>query len=255
MRCSLRTISLLLLSFVAVQFLSACVSSEPGNYGVQANHLAHIPARIAVTPCRKWPQGALYAGQKKIEVSDTEVAALCTHFDAYVLQGFDGQPYMRGLSPSVVSKLLARTPQGAQLEQLEELWFRPSQVCEGCRNPTSYYKEVVASRVDWRQWLSSISRETTSSDAILIPFLSEAQGDVINDRGIFYASRHAEIVMILIDTNNGELIWSGGKKADIRIPLENKPEDEKTVQLPSWEELKKRIFVPEIWSEFPGRQG
>lgn len=251
----MRKLSLQLVSVVALLVLNACVTSQPARYGVQANHLAHIPARIAVTPCRKWPQGALYAGQKKMEISDAELQNLCTHFDAYVLEGFDSQPYMRGLSPNVVKKLLAKTPESAQLEQIEELWFRPSQACESCRNPTSYYKEVVASRIDWRQWLSSISRETTSSDAVLIPFIAEAQGDVINDRGLFYASRHAEVVMLLIDTNNGELIWAGGKKADIRFPLEQKPDDAKTVPLPSWEELEKRIFVPEIWAEFPGRQG
>ncbi|RZA17437.1 MAG: hypothetical protein EOP10_22765 [Proteobacteria bacterium] len=235
--------------------MARCVTPEPADYGVQANHLAHIPARIAVFPCRKWPQGALYAGQRVMQTSEAELTTLCSSFDAYVLQGFEGQPYMRGLSPAVVKKLLARSPKEAQLEQLEDLWFRPSQVCEACRNPTSYYKEVVASRSDWRKWLSDISRETTSSDAVLIPFISEADGEVINDRGLFYASRHAELVLLLIDTNNGELIWANGKRADLRLPLEKKPDDPKAVALPVWEDLWKRVLVPEIWAEFPGRQG
>ncbi len=234
--------------------VASCVTPEPARFGVQDNQLAHIPARIAVFPCRKWPEGALYVGQKKLGISEAEFSQLCTAIDAYVLTGFENQPYMRGLSPSVVKKLLAKNPKSPQIEQLEELWFRPSQACEACRNATSYYKEVLASRTDWRQWLSGISQSTTSSDAILIPFLSEAEGDVINDRGLYYARRHAEIVMLLIDTNNGELIWAGGKKADIRLPLEKKPDDPKAVVLPSWEDLLKRVLVPEIFSEFPGRQ-
>lgn len=238
-------------SFVSL----SCVTPEAAKYGVQAKHLAHIPARIAVFPCRKWPQGGLYAGQKKIEASDAEITQLCSVLDTYILQAFEGQPYMRGLSPAVVRKLLARKPEGAQLEQLEDLWFRPGQACEACRNPTSYYKSVIASRNDWRQWLGKVSRETTSSDAVLLPFISEAYGEVINDRGLYYASRHSELVLLLIDTNNGELIWSGGKKADMRLPLEQKPVDPKAVTLPSWEELYKRMLVPDIWAEFPGRQG
>ncbi len=190
-----------------------------------------------------------------MQTNEAELTSLCSSFDAYVLQGFEGQPYMRGLSPAVVKKLLARSPKEAQLEQLEDLWFRPSQVCEACRNPTSYYKEVVALRSDWRKWLSDISRETTNSDAVLIPFISEADGEVINDRGLYYASRHAELVLLLIDTNNGELIWANGKRADLRLPLEKKPDDPKAVTLPSWEDLWKRVLVPEIWAEFPGRQG
>ena len=251
----MKTLVALLLS-LGSSFLSvSCVTPEPAKYGVQANHLAHIPARIAVFPCRKWPQGALFAGQNKMQASDEEVTRLCQSFDTYVLQGFEGQPYMRGLSPVVVNKLLARNPKGVQFEQLDELWFRPSLVCEACRSPTSYYKEVVASRSDWRQWLSGISRETTSSDAVLLPFIAEAEGEVINDRGLYYARRHSQVVILLVDTNNGELIWSGGKKADIRLPLEQKPDDPKTVILPSWDELYKRILVPDIWAEFPGRQG
>lgn len=234
---------------------TACVTPAPAQFGVQANHLAHIPARITILPCQKWPQGALYAGQAKLEANDAEVKDLCTNLDSFVIAGFDGQPYMRGIAPAAVKKRLERNSAGAQLDQLEQLWFRPSQVCEACRNPTSYYKEVVAARTDWRQWLSGISRETASSDAVLIPFVAEAQGSVIDDRGLFYAIRSAEIVMILVDTNNGELIWAGGKKGEIRTPLDKKPADPKAVPLPSWEELNKRLFVPEIWAEFPGRQG
>ncbi|RYZ83966.1 MAG: hypothetical protein EOP04_18935 [Proteobacteria bacterium] len=79
--------------------------------------------------------------------------------------------------------------------------------------------------------------------------------EVVDDRGIYYATRSAAIVLLLIDTNNGELIWSGGKKGDIRVPLEGKPSDPKAVPLPTWEEVNKRILVPELWAEFPGRQG
>ncbi len=245
----------LIILLCLVSALSACVTSSPAKYGVQANHLAHIPARIAVLPCALWPQGALYAGQSKTEMPATEITEFCSKFDKFVLAGFEGQPYVRGLAPAVVKQLLKRQSNLAQLEQLEPLWFRPTLACASCKDPLAYYKDVLAGREDWRQWLSGISRETTSSDAVLIPFLAEARGEVIDDRGLYFAQRTAKIVLLLIDSNNGELIWIGTKQGELRLPLDKKPADPKSVALPSWDELNARIFVPELWAEFPGRQG
>ncbi len=252
----MKSIWIHLISALAVGFsLTSCLTPVADKFGVQKSHLAQIPARITVLPCRKWPQGALYPNQEKLGVSDAEVTGVCDRFDKYVLAGFDGQPYMRGIAPQVVKQLLEREPKGPQLDQLDDLWFRPGQACEACRNGMSYYKEVVAVRSDWRLWLSGLSRSTTGSDAVLFPFLVEAQGRIIDDRGIYYATRSAEILLLLVDTNNGELIWSGGKRGEIRLPLDNKPTDPSKIMLPPWEDVYGRLFVPEIWAEFPGRQG
>ncbi len=227
--------------------LTACITPQSAQYGVQAEQLARIPARIAVLPCRAWPQGALFVGQKPLVPSPEDMNALCQKYDKYILEGFDGQPYMRGLSPKVVMKLLEQSKQPDLLSQLDELWFRPGQACQKCQHPASYYSEVIAPRTDWRSWLTNLSRSASQSDAILLPLVVEASAGEIDDRGLVFFYRKAQLALLLIDTNNGELIWIGGRQGETRLP---KPSN----SLPDVAELYQSLFIPDLWLEFPGRQ-
>lgn len=227
-----------------------CVTPQAAQYGVQAEQLARIPARIAVLPCRTWPQGARFVNQPEIKLPPEDLTALCQKFDQYVLQGFDGQPYMRGLSPRVVSKLLEQAQQPELLTKIDELWFRPGQVCETCQHPASYYKEVIAPRADWRSWLTSFSRIVSQSDAILLPLVIDTDKGTLNDRGLIFNFRRASLSLLLIDTNNGQLIWIGGRKSEARLPKTEGAPD----VLPDIEEFYRNLFIPDLWLEFPGRQ-
>jgi hypothetical protein len=243
-----------IVTFLLMTSLSACVTPIQGGYGVQADQLAHIPARIAVTSCRVWPQGALYPSQKALQLAAEDLSRLCQRYDRAVLDGFEGQPYMRGLSPRVVQALLEKNQQGSLLAQLEQLWFRPGQVCAACQHPSSYYREVIAPRNDWRQWLSQLSRSASNSDALLLPLVLEGESRVIDDRGLFYASRSASLALLLIDTNNGQLIWIGGRTAQVRRALPGSQKEATPEQFPTWDELWTRLFTSDLWQEFPGRQ-
>ncbi len=223
-------------------------------YGVQKEYLAHIPARIAVLPCRLWPQGARFEGQKPTELAAEDLQSLCQQFNQYVLQGFEGQPYMRGVSPRVVTALLERNGQKALLSQLDQLWFQPGQSCAKCEEAISYYREVIAPRAEWRSWLTQFSRAASSSDAILLPFIVSANSRRMDDRGLVYAQRRATVALLLIDTNNGQLIWIGSRSAEVRKPLRDKDPQPSPEQFPLWEDLWQRLFVEDLWQEFPGRQ-
>lgn len=232
--------------------LSACVTPTSEKFGVEDSYLAHIPARIAVLPCRLWPQGALFPTQRATTLAAENVANLCAQFDATILQGFVGQPFMRGLSPRVVQALLEKNSQPQHLAGLDNLWFRPGQACESCRHPATYYKEVIAPRTDWRAWLTTLSRASTNSDAVLLPFILSTGEEHADDRGLFYAQRSASIALLLIDSNNGQLIWSGGREAEVRLPAQKS--GDQAIVYPPWEELWKRVFTDDIWLAFPGRQ-
>lgn len=250
-----RPLPLLLHSLLAVLLafftVLGCETQSTPKIGVQKEYVAYIPARIAVLPCRLWPQGALFPGQAPTTLP-TE--ALCEQMDQYVLRGFDGQPFMRGLSPKVVQALLERNGQTKLMSGLEDLWFRPGQACEKCKTPAAYYRSAIAPRTEWRTWLSTLSRATTNSDAIFLPFIVSIQEEKVDDRGLFYAQRSAEIVFLLIDSNNGQLIWSGGRAAETRLPVSKGPDALKPEQYPSWDEVWKRVFTDDLWLEFPGRQ-
>jgi hypothetical protein len=243
-----RCLALIFLFFALIQ--TQCVTPEKGDYGVQAEQLARIPARIAVVPCRAWPQGARFVNQPELKASPEDLKALCEKFDQYVLQGFDGQPYMRGISPRVVLKLLEQSQQPDLLTRIDELWFRPGQACESCQHPASYYREVIAPRPDWRAWLTNFARSASQSDALLLPLVIEADKGTLNDRGLIFNFRRARIALLLIDTNNGELIWIGGRETESRLPKEKDAQD----TLPDLEDFYRNLFIPDLWLEFPGRQ-
>lgn len=232
----------------------SCVSTVTARYGVQSEYLAHIPARIAVLPCRLWPQGARFEGQPATELPGPELQLFCQSVDQFILQGFEGQPYMRGLSPRVVAALLEKNGQKNLLTQLEQLWFSPGQSCSECEQAVTFYREVIAPRNDWRSWLAQLSRAASSSDAILLPMLVHVGSQRINDRGLAYAQRRATLALLLIDTNNGQLIWIGGRSAEVRKPLRDKEAAPRPEDFPPWEDLWRRLFVEDLWQEFPGRQ-
>ena len=219
-------------------------------YGVQPEQLAKIPARIAVLPCRSWPEGARFIDQATIEIPPSDRQALCQAFDTYVLQGFEGQTYMRGLSPKVVKTLLEQNKEPNFLAQLDELWFRPGQACEACRHPASYYNEVIAPRIEWRTWLVNLSRLTSQADAVLLPLFVTAKQGEINDRGLLFNNRQAAIALLLIDTNNGQLIWMGGRQTESLAPKTSSTD----TALPDPVTFFKNLFALDLWLEFPGRQ-
>ncbi len=233
---------------------TACITPVSVPFGLQKDYLAHIPARIAILPCRIWPQGALFPGQEKTELPADQVQANCDQFDKFILAGFDGQPFMRGISPRVVKALIEKSEQPDLLNDLNQLWFRPSQVCEACQQPGAYYQQVIAPRSDWRTWLSSLSRTVSSSDAVLLPMLLAVSTEKVDDHGLFYMRRAAQVALLLIDSNNGQLIWIGGREAEIRLLLKDDKGEAKPEQIPPWDELWKRVFVDDMWLQFPGRQ-
>ncbi len=233
---------------------AACVTPKEARYGVQDDQLAKVPARIAVLPCRLWPQDARYVGLDKTQIGDAEIQALCQQVDSYVLKGFEGQPYMRGLSPRVVKALLEKNPQEAQLSQLDQLWFQTGQTCEACKHPASYYREAIALRPDWRTWLSQLSRSAKNSDAVLMPMILQLKSQGLDDRGLAYAQRRAAIVLLLIDSNNGSLIWMGGREGETRRPLAHYQVSPALEAFAPWDELWGQLFVQDLWREFPGRQ-
>lgn len=241
----------ILLSLVV---LSSCATEKGTQFGVQPDQLAHVPAMSAILPCRIWPQTALFPKLSATDLPAAESAAVCAAFEKFILEGFTDQPYMRGLSPNVVQQLLKKKGKEGTLAELDSHWARSGKACSSCQNAPDYYSKVVAPDTAWRQWLNSFSRTAADADSLLIPFVSEAKMGVINDRGLFYAIRSASVVLLLVDSNNGDLIWAGRNQAESRIPLPERPADESKVQLPAWEDVFKRLFQNDIWLDFPGRQ-
>jgi hypothetical protein len=187
-------------------------------------------------------------------VDSAVTTKICEEFDQFVIHGFSNQPYMRGLSPKVVKSLLTKNDQLAQLDQMEQHWRRAGNDCMACTDAVTYYQEAIAERESWRLWLTSFSRAAYHSDALLLPFIIYAHEGRRDDRGLIVAYRQVGIALLLIDTNNGQLIWAGGRTAEGRRQEPRAKTGPEIPAYPPWEEVMNRLFVNEIWQEFPGRQ-
>ena len=243
-----RAMSTLFLSLCALA--SGCIST-PAEYGIQDQAVAFIPARIAVLPCRVWPRGLNYRGLPLSNSGDEKMRELCTKTDAFIIDGFTDQPYMRGISPGVVAQLLEKNEKTNLLDSMSQTLLSDDG-CPDCNSPITYYKRAITDQKDWRIWLNTFSRAVANADAALLPFVIFSYEGRINDRGIETSYRQAGLLLFLIDTNSGKLVWAGGRQAEIKD--QGEPYESKKPDIPSWQALEQRLFVSDIWQDFPGRQ-
>ena len=88
----------------------------------------------------------------------------------------------------------------------------------------------------------------------MIPLILSTNTRLENDRGMLMSIRSGAIAILLIDTNDGSLIWSGGRKADVIYKAFANTTSAKSMREPPTDDLKRRLLTDAIWIEFPGRQ-
>jgi hypothetical protein len=221
--------------------------------GVSAAFSGYVPARIAVLPCRSWPDGAHFAERGLSNTTKDILERLCLRFDQFVLAGFKDQPYMRGFSPSSLEKMLSSSNQADLLGRMDREWVFAEDSCLDCKNAQSFYVSTIAKRLGWKKWLSTLSENARFADALLIPTVMTSFEKTYMDRGVRVHMRGAKISLILVDTSNGILLWSGDRMATADSQLfpdgtaSNPPP-------PEWGLVEDRLFTEDVWREFPGRQ-
>jgi hypothetical protein len=180
---------------------------------------------------------------------------MCDDFDKYVADGFDNQPYMRGLSPKLTEKLYTSSGLSLPIEgSLATEWKGLATDCQDCKTVPDFYVKSIQDRRPWQIWLANFSKATKGADALMIPILVSMNTRIEDDRGILNSVRSGSIVILLVDTNDGSLLWSGGRKAEVvyKALANSVPRGE--MKAPPIEDLKRRLLTDAIWIEFPGRQ-
>ena len=241
---------------LALLLLTGCVTNPDttAQYGIQPEHAGYVPARIAIVPCQPWPSGARFQALPLTNVKPAAIQDLCESLDAYVLSGFNGQPYMKGFSPKAVTKSLAEANQQDLLGQLAALWMHTSGDCVQCATAPAYYKATIARRPSWLAWLNALSKAARNADSVLLPFVTFAGERTYDDRGLAVAERSAGVALLLVDTNNGELLWAGGREAAVQSKRLTGGSVAAPLAAPPWSDLTARLLTEELWREFPGRQ-
>lgn len=244
-------------TIASILFIS-CTSQVPDDapFGVSPNKAGYIPARMALTSCMTWPErSSRMKNQPLSTATPAEMQKLCSDFDQFVAAGFENQPFMKGLSPKLVDKLYSSAGLTPSVSvAIAQQWQTKSEDCVTCITPPSFYTVSIAPRKQWNVWLAEFARATKGSDAILIPILVQYGVTHENDRGLVVAKRSAIITLLLVDTTNGDLIWSGGREAEAVSKAFKEDPRSKNLLPPDPEEMKRRLFTDAVWLGFPGRQ-
>lgn len=241
--------------FFSLAALFACTTIEPTvGHGVQPGFEAYIPARIAVLPCRNFPENARYTGLKPKNIAEKDDITLCTQFDQKIIDGFTNQPFMKGFTPTLIKQLLEKNSATHLLNEIDQFWSVNLAECPKCTSGPSTYNQISGSSPKWRGWLNQLSKNTRYSDAVLIPFISEAVEQKKDERGVWISERYAKIELFLIDTNHGKLLWSGARAASISNQTLRESVTTEAPPFPHWNRLFGRLFTEAIWKDFPGRQ-
>jgi hypothetical protein len=243
---------------LSVLLLLSCVTTSQNNekYGLDPKRVGYVPARIALLPCMFWPTSATKIIDLPTNNRPTdENTSLCEEFDKYVADGFDNQPFMKGLSPKLVERLYnaaGLTPD--ILSAVAAQWSAKVDDCTDCRSLPSMYKRSIQGRQSWQIWLSKLSSATRGTDALMIPLILSNNTRTEDNRGILESIRSGVIGILLIDTNDGSLIWSGGREAEVIYKAFAKTTSGKSMKEPPLDDLKRRLLTDAIWMSFPGRQ-
>lgn len=218
--------------------------------GIQNPNAAFARAKIAVLNCQSWPD--IKSGTRP-KVDRGVISDLCQQFDKFVIEGFKGQPFMKGASPRGVVKKLRQSGGLPLLDKIYKTMPSAERPCPSCQNPIDYYNTQMATDPKFRKLVNDFSRRSAYADTILLPVvfaIAEARRD---DRGLRIYERTAEVGIYLIDTNSGELVWYGGKTASVDNRYFTPPQQSQNL-FPGWDLLQDRLLVAGIWQEFPGRQ-
>ena len=226
---------------------NSCVTKDSSlSEGTQPSFLGYVPTRIVVFPCRTWPKHAQIAALPAANISNKILTETCSAFDSKVLQAFENQPYMNGISPKALQKVLTDHP--TKLSDIDQLWERDATTCLDCTDPGAFYRRSIAARIPWRTWLQQIADRTKDGDAILMPFIISMQQNQFTDRGIPMMRHSGTVALLLIDSRNGDLIWFRSRTAILDQLAQSI-----TAAHNPWDLLRQRLWIPYLWDGFPGR--
>jgi hypothetical protein len=237
---------------------ASCVHQEKAevSYGINPARRGFVPARIALLPCIRWPdRSTRIKNVPIINRPETEISVLCEDLDKYVADGFDNQPFMKGLSAKLVEKLsTSANLKPSVSEVFFQYWKSLASDCQDCTNLPTFYERSIMKRTDWQVWLTNISNAAKGADAVLIPFVLSSSIHKEDDRGVLKSIRSGNVGLLLLDTNDGSIIWSQSREAEVVYKTLSSSAKKADLPEPPYEDIRRRLLTEAIWLEFPGRQ-
>jgi hypothetical protein len=248
--------------------LTGCQTQPKISTGIQAGFEGLNPAAVVAVPVFVMPDASSESASVDYSLLSTE--KLIPLFEDKIIQSFDHQPNINGYPFAVVKKaigyqgnIFVSTATGASATQ-KDLWANMNSEmrkvaarfasrspktrllitpdCLGRKNFVQFYSSCLASEKDWLGSLNQLSDAVLNSDTALIAVVTNLQNRFVNDT----YQIEGGIAVLLVDTNNGSLIWGNYADQTLINPKEKQ-------FFPSWSELVNHLLGSQFWSGFPGR--
>ncbi|MGY3802942.1 hypothetical protein ACWNT8_02610 [Pigmentibacter ruber] len=238
---------------IFVTFFYGCQSSKLLNEGIQEGYEAINPASIIAVPTFVLPDPS------KMAVIDP--AIINTHqfipkLEAKVMEAFKDQPNINGYSFTVVNNVIVKENLDILKNMNQRLIVISSRFssresvvrsiitssCLSRKNFVEFYSYCVAPDNAWISELNKLALKVLNADTALLVILKHLDSNSDND----IYTLNGGISLLLVDTNNGKLIWGKDKFVTLKNPPEKK-------YFPSVDELLNSIFNEDFWDGFPGR--
>lgn len=234
-------------------FLFGCQTTHLKT-GTQSSYAAVNPASIIAVPILTIPNPA--KATSSIDLATISSEQIIPQIEKKVISSFEGQPHINGYPFSVVknaietekpsildglNKTMHSVANRFSSRDIKERLLITSQ-CSRRSNFIEFYSYCLANDSNWIDSLNALSARVLNSDSALFIVIDNLNTQIHKDQYEITAS----VAVLLIDTNNGKLIWAN-EKTVTKSSLQN----QKT--LPSWSALIDEIFTQDFWNEFPGR--
>ncbi len=235
-----------------ILFVASCVSLEdPDNIlGLGQEYQSFVPARMGVLACQGWPERAKYDGILPTNANATDFSTICETYDRFILKSFTNQPLVKGFTPKLVRQYLEKSARPTLLQEFSGFWQTNEN--RTYQSPLVVYRHSVYQDNGWLKWLHDFSKATNYADAVLLPFVLHANEARVNDRGILLSTRSLKIALLLIDSNNGKIIWSGEEGSEYSNKEFSDYHASNYPEFPDWQLLFERVFSDRLWFKFPG---
>ncbi len=231
----------------------SCQTMKPLNNGIQEGYEAVNPASIIAVPIFLLPDPSKHS---LIDPAIINTHQLVNKIQNKVMQSFNGQPNINGYAFSAVASALGNV-KPTIWDKLNESMkavadrFNSSQTstrllitssCLARRNFMEFYTYCLAPDRLWIENLNGLAAKVLNADTALIVVITEINSAAKED----IYSIHGSFSILLVDTNNGKLIWGKDGSASLINPADKK-------YFPSWDDLLNQIFTDNYWENFPGR--
>ena len=239
--------------FLGILFFS-CTDTPHVSQGIQIEYRTSSVGKIISIPTFLFPEPLIVS--KKIDIALLQSYKINEIFEKNIIQSFQNQIWIHGYPFSEIQKMIQNSKSDFLIQMENRFKFygnrfysknivddlETSEACRHRKNFLDFYTFCVSDDKKWISNLNELSSFIHNAESALIPVITEMHFDMTSRTN----SSTVGGSVLLIDTNNGKLIW--GKSFLVTLPFNDKNNEK---NMPS--RLLEFLLKDEFWIDFPNR--